>query len=128
MVEFTAVTEEDLERARQDPAFRQRMLSDNLEVLLSTLNKMRASSDTLDTAAAREVRDGVDLAVKLADLLETAKHENEPPKSPPEARLTPCLLGAIAYKPALRTIPVGNRTDGRFAAGPLARRPGVSAF
>ena len=81
MVEFTAVTEEDLERARQDPAFRQRMLSDNLEVLLSTLNKMRASSDTLDTAAAREVRDGVDLAVQLADLLETAKHENEPPRA-----------------------------------------------
>jgi hypothetical protein len=80
MVEFTAVTEEDLERARQDPAVRQRMLSDNLEVLLPTLNKMRASSDTL-AAAAREVRDGVDLAVKLADLLETAKHENEPPRA-----------------------------------------------
>lgn len=59
MVEFTAVTEEDLERARQDPAVRQRMLSDNLEVLLPTLNKMRASSDTLDTA--RPARSGTEL-------------------------------------------------------------------
>jgi len=125
MVEFTAVTEEDLERARQDPAFRRKMLSDNLEVLLLTLNKMRASSNALDTTEARQVRDGVDLAGKLADLLQTAKHDLH---KRPEARLTPCLLGAIAYKPALRTIPVGNRTDGRFAAGPLARRPGVSAF
>ena len=78
MVEFTAVTEEDLERARQDPAFRRKMLSDNLEVLLLTLNKMRASSNTLDTTEARQVRDGVDLAGKLADLLQTEKHENEP--------------------------------------------------
>ncbi len=81
MVDFTAVTEEDLERARQDPAYRRKLLSDNLEVLLLTLNKMRRANSTLDKSAARQIRDGVDLAVKLADLLQTAKREDEPPKA-----------------------------------------------
>jgi hypothetical protein len=81
MVDFTAVTEEDLERARQDPAYRRKLLSDNLEVLLLTLNKMRRANSTLDKAASRQIRDGVDLAVKLADLLQTAKREDEPPKA-----------------------------------------------
>ena len=35
------VSEEDLVRARSDPAFRQQMLADNLERLLGALNKMR---------------------------------------------------------------------------------------
>jgi hypothetical protein len=77
MAAFTAVTEQDLERARRDPAFRRKLLSDSLEVLLATLNKMRSSSRSLDKKSARQLRDGVDLAVKLADLLQTAK----PPKA-----------------------------------------------
>lgn len=73
MAEFNAVTDEDLQRARKDPAFRRKLLSDNLEILLATLNKMRASSrGALDKDAARQIRDGVDLAVRLADLLQTA--------------------------------------------------------
>ena len=82
MVDFAAVTDEDLERARQDPAFRQKLLSDHLEVLLSDPQQDALdSSDALDTASARQIRDGVDLAVKLADLLQAAKHENEPPRA-----------------------------------------------
>ncbi len=81
MVRFTAVTDQDLERARQDPAFRRKLLSDNLEVLLTTLNKMRSTNSALDKNSTRQIRDGVDLAVKLADLLQTAKRENEPPKA-----------------------------------------------
>jgi hypothetical protein len=80
MAAFTAVTEKDLQRARQDPAFRRKLLSDSLEVLLATLNKLRASS-RLDKASARQIRDGVDLAVKLADLLQSAQRQNEPPKA-----------------------------------------------
>jgi hypothetical protein len=80
MVRFTAVTDQDLARARQDPAFRRKLLSDNLEVLLATLNKLRSASAT-DKNSARQIRDAVDLAVKLADLLQTAKRENEPPKA-----------------------------------------------
>jgi hypothetical protein len=81
MAAFTAVTEQDLERARRDPAFRRKLLADSLEVLLATLNKMRASSRSLDKTSARQIRDGVDLAVKLADLLQTAKSQHEPPKA-----------------------------------------------
>ena len=81
MAEFAEVTDEDLERARHDPAFRRRLLSDSLEVLLMRLNKMRSANPALDKTAARQIRDGVDLAVKLADLLASAKRENEPSKA-----------------------------------------------
>lgn len=79
MVDFAEVTDEQLERARQDPAFRRKLLSDNLEVLLVALNRMRSGS--ANAAAARQIRDGVDMAVKLADLLQTAKAGKEPPKA-----------------------------------------------
>jgi hypothetical protein len=63
------VSEDDLARARHDPAFRQQMLADHLERLLDALNKMRrANSDSPQTA--RQIREGVDLAVKLADRLQ----------------------------------------------------------
>jgi hypothetical protein len=81
MAHFSAVSDEDLARARRDPAFRRKLLSESLEVLLATLNKMRASSRSLDKASARQIRDGVDLAVKLAELLQSATHQNEPPKA-----------------------------------------------
>jgi hypothetical protein len=81
MAAFTAVTDESLERARRDPAFRRKLLSDSLEMLLATLNKVRASSPSLDKTSARQIRDGVDLAVKLADLLQTAKRQNEPSRA-----------------------------------------------
>jgi hypothetical protein len=81
MASFTVVTDEDLKRARQDCTFRRKLLSDNLEILLATLNKMRGANRTLDKTAARQIRDGVDLAVKLADLLASAKRESEPHKA-----------------------------------------------
>ena len=81
MVDFTAVTDEDLERARRDPAFRRKLLSDNLELLLVTLNKMRSSSRAMDKTAASQIRDGVDLAVKLAGMLQSAESAKEPPKA-----------------------------------------------
>ena len=63
------VSEDDLARARQDPAFRQQLLADNLERLLDALNKMRRSNPD-SPQAARQIREGVDLAVKLADRLQ----------------------------------------------------------
>jgi hypothetical protein len=61
--------EEDLARARKDPVFRQKMLADHLDRLLNALNRMRrAGSD--NPQAARQIREGVDLAVKLADRLQ----------------------------------------------------------
>jgi len=63
------VSEADLARARRDPTFRQQMLADSLERLLDALNRMRrANTDT--PQAARQIREGVDLAVKLADRLQ----------------------------------------------------------
>jgi hypothetical protein len=63
------VSEDDLARARQDPAYRQQLLADNLERLLDALNKMRrAGGDS--PQASRQIREGVDLAVKLADRLQ----------------------------------------------------------
>lgn len=63
------VNDEDLARARSDPAFRQQMLASNLDRLLSALNTMRRSK-AASPDAARQMREGVDLAVKLADRLQ----------------------------------------------------------
>ncbi len=63
------VTEDDLARARSDPDFRQQMLAENLERLLDALNRMRRANET-DPASVRQIREGVDLAVKLADRLQ----------------------------------------------------------
>jgi hypothetical protein len=63
------VTEDDLARARSDPEFRQQLLAQNLERLLGALNRMRRASDT-GPDTARQIREGVDLAVELADRLQ----------------------------------------------------------
>lgn len=61
-------TEDDITRARSDPAFRQQLLAHNLERLLAALNHMRKNNDK-DAVSARQIKEGVDLAVKLADRL-----------------------------------------------------------
>jgi hypothetical protein len=61
-------TQDDIERARTDPAFRQQLLAHNLERLLTALNHMRKNNDK-DPASVRQIKEGVDLAVKLADRL-----------------------------------------------------------
>ena len=74
------VTDEQLERARHDPAFRRQLLSKNLELLLARLNQVRHARGN-DTVTAQQVREGLDLAVKLADLLQTATPHEGPPKA-----------------------------------------------
>ena len=64
------VTEDDLARARQDPEFRQRYYADHLDRLLEKLNEMRKNGDQ-DPIRARMIKEGVDLAVQLADRLNT---------------------------------------------------------
>ena len=71
------VSEDDLARARMDPEFRQQLMAQNLERLLAALNDMRKSSD-IKPAAARQIREGVDLAVKLADRLQGNYHKPGP--------------------------------------------------
>ena len=75
MPEFA--TEQDLARARSDAAFRQQLLQDNLEWLLDALKKMRRADD-LSPESARQMREGVDLALQLADRLQQTAHERGP--------------------------------------------------
>jgi hypothetical protein len=63
------VTEDELARARIDPAFRQQFLAQNLDRLLEALQRMRLAVDQ-DDKTARQIREGADLAVKLADRLQ----------------------------------------------------------
>ena len=64
------VSEDDLQRARSDAQFRHQLLAHNLEQLLEALNDMRKSPAGKSPEAARQIREGVDLAVKLADRLQ----------------------------------------------------------
>jgi hypothetical protein len=44
-------------------------MAENLDRLLEALNKMRRTAE-IKPEAAKQIREGVDLAVKLADLLQ----------------------------------------------------------
>jgi hypothetical protein len=66
---FSPVTEADLDRAREDPAFRHKLLQQNLDVLLRKLEKQRQNARS-DTADASQMREGVTLAVRLAELIQ----------------------------------------------------------
>lgn len=63
------VTDDDMARARTDPAFRQQLMAQNLEQLLEMLNTMR-KNNSKDPVSVRQIREGVDLAVKLAAKLQ----------------------------------------------------------
>jgi hypothetical protein len=70
--EFALATEADLARARTDHAFRQHLLAQNLDHLLAELNKLRRLDDLgADPVRAAQIREGVKLAVKLAEILTT---------------------------------------------------------
>jgi hypothetical protein len=62
------VTDAELARARLDPIFRHQLVAENLEFLLEKLNRMR--SGEVDSRSARQIREGVSLAVQLAELLQ----------------------------------------------------------
>ncbi len=68
MREHALVTDADLARARTDPSFRHQLVADNLEMLLAKLNRLRGSNASPNRA--KQIREGVDLAVQLADLLQ----------------------------------------------------------
>ena len=66
---FVPVTDADLERARKDPAFRQQLVARSLDQLIVALNRLRSASSKIDAARAQQIREGAQLAVKLADIL-----------------------------------------------------------
>jgi hypothetical protein len=62
------VTDAELSRARANPAFRHQLAAENLEFLLGRLNDLRGFES--NAKHARQISEGVKLAVKLADLLQ----------------------------------------------------------
>jgi hypothetical protein len=71
MTAFSPVTDAELARARSDPAFRQKLLAQNLELLLSRMQRMRSATPSAG-GGARQLREGVQLAVRLAELIQNA--------------------------------------------------------
>ena len=72
MSSFPPVTDADLSRARTDPAFRQRLLQRSLDAPLGRLQKER-QMPTATAAKPSQMREGVTLAVRLAELIQTAE-------------------------------------------------------
>jgi hypothetical protein len=70
MSQFTPVSEQDLTRARTDPAFRQRLLSYSMELLLDGLKRARKSA-AADGGEDDHIREGAQLAVRLAEIIQT---------------------------------------------------------
>jgi hypothetical protein len=63
------VTEDEFAQARRDPAYRQQLLAQNLDRLLEALERIRRAGDQ-NADATRQLREGADLAVQLADRLQ----------------------------------------------------------
>ena len=66
---YAPVTEDELARARTDPAFRQKLLSQNMEALLAGIKKLR-KAPTANGPGDKQIREGVELAVRLAELIQ----------------------------------------------------------
>ena len=62
------VTEADLARARTDPAFRHHLMAQSLEALIAALHRARRGRARPETA--RQIKEGTDLAVELADRIQ----------------------------------------------------------
>ena len=71
MTAFSPVTDNELARARSDSAFRQKLLEQNLEALLAGMKKLRKGAPS-GGANAKQLREGVELAVRLAELIQNA--------------------------------------------------------
>jgi hypothetical protein len=66
---YAPVTEDELARARTDPVFRQKLLSQNMEALLAGIKKLRKASAAAGPGD-KQIREGVALAVRLAELIQ----------------------------------------------------------
>jgi len=104
------VTEDDLTRARIDPAFRQQFLAENLDRLLEALKKIR-DADEQNADTARQLREGADLAVQLRTSCKAVTWGPVPPDCSGSNRtrlVLPCLFAKISYKPRAPSILVGS--------------------
>jgi hypothetical protein len=77
MSTFSPVTDAELVRARQDSAFKQKLLQQSLDVLLTGMQRQRQARHS--TAANQaQMREGVNLAVRLAELIQAADATRRP--------------------------------------------------
>jgi hypothetical protein len=72
MREIALATDEDLARARVDTQFRHRLIADSLELLLDELTRVR--NQNTEAWHQKQIREGVDLAVKLSEILQRIEH------------------------------------------------------
>lgn len=61
-------TEADMARARTDPEFRRRIMAQSLELLIGALHRARRGVFRPETV--RQIKEGTDLAVELAERLQ----------------------------------------------------------
>jgi len=71
MSTFSPVTDADLTRARSDPGFRQKLLEQCLEALLAGIKRLR-KTPSANGAGAKQIREGVEIAVRLAEMIQDA--------------------------------------------------------
>jgi hypothetical protein len=69
------VTKSELAQARNDPAFRQQFLARNLSRLLKAL-KITRRGNGQNPKTERQIKESADLAVKLADRLQSRSFGN----------------------------------------------------
>jgi hypothetical protein len=72
---YAPVTDDQLARARNDPGFRQKLLSESMEALLAGIKRLRKAKVPTNSET-KQIREGVELAVRLAELIQ------EPTKEP----------------------------------------------
>jgi hypothetical protein len=70
MSAFEPVTEAELAQSRIDPLFRRKLLEESLEALLTAVQRLRSAAPAPDSPAARQMREAIELAVKLAELIQ----------------------------------------------------------
>jgi len=73
MPSFAPITDVELVRARQDPAFRQRLLQQCLDLLLNGMQRQRQrQARGAANGSEAQMREGVELAVRLAEMIQAA--------------------------------------------------------
>jgi hypothetical protein len=73
----------NLARAGTDLHARRQLIADNLERLLAGLQKLRSSTSVPPAERDRQIGEGMELAVKLSDMLrQIAEQEAKDPSAP----------------------------------------------
>jgi len=65
----SSITNQDIERSRADPRFKQVLLAKVREQLLAALYRLQHAPANADADDARDLREGALMAVQLADLI-----------------------------------------------------------